>query len=136
MNRLALTSLLLLALPALAGELAVRDAWIRAAPPGAVVLAGYATLENTGDAAMRIVAVESNAFARAELHSMRSVDGIMRMRPLDAIEVGAGATVALAPGANHLMLREPKRTLAKGERVEIEFVDEDGTRTAAVFEVR
>ena len=31
------------------GKLGVFDAWIRQAPPGATMMAGYATLKNTGD---------------------------------------------------------------------------------------
>ena len=135
LKRLALP-LLLLSLPTLAGDLVVRDAWIRAAPPGAVVLAGYATLENRGKTKVSVVGAESRAFARAELHTMRTEDGVMRMRPLAALPVPPGETVALAPGANHLMLRSPKRAVAKGDRIVVELVDDEGTRTAVSFDVR
>ena len=38
-----------------AGKLGVYDAWIRAAPPDSSVLAGYATLKNTGDAPIKVL---------------------------------------------------------------------------------
>ena len=44
------------------GKLGVFDAWIRAAPPGASMLAGYATLKNTGDAPVSLLTVQSDAF--------------------------------------------------------------------------
>src|SRR5690349_20517172 len=44
------------------GKLGVFDAWIRAAPPGATMMAGYATLKNGGDAPLTVLTVQSDAF--------------------------------------------------------------------------
>jgi copper(I)-binding protein len=118
-----------------AGELRVRDAWIRTGPPGAP-LAGYATFDNPGPGTLRVVAAESPAFERVELHEMRMAEGLMRMRKLDGLDVPAGASVAFAPGGDHLMLHGAKQPLAAGDAVEIEFVDAVGVRTRARFEVR
>ena len=41
------------------GKLGVMDAWIRAAPPGTEMMAGYATLTNTGDERISILTVQS-----------------------------------------------------------------------------
>lgn len=133
--KLALLPLLFAPALAAAGELVVRDAWIRSGPPGAP-LAGYATFENTGRATVRIVAASSAAFERVELHEMRTADGLMRMRKLDAVEVPPGAAVPFAPGGDHLMLHGARVPLAPGESVAIEFVDAAGRRTTAAFEVR
>lgn len=119
-----------------ASPLVVESAWIRAAPPGAVVLAGYATLGNAGDAAVEIVAAASGDFARVELHEMSMRDGVMRMRALDRIEVPAGGNLELAPGGTHLMLHEPKRPLAPGDRVGVVLRDAHGGEHATTFEVR
>lgn len=131
-----LAVLLLVSLPTHAGDLVARDAWIRAAPPSASVLAGYATLDNTGRDAVTIVGGTSTGFARVELHEMRTVDGVMRMRALDEVTIAPGATLELAPGARHLMLREPRRPLVRGARVDIELRLRDGRRFAATFVVR
>lgn len=133
--KFALLPLLLAPALAAAGELVVRDPWIRGGPPGAP-LAGYATFENAGAAPVRIVAASSAAFERVELHEMRMADGLMRMRRLDMVEVPPGAAVAFAPGGNHLMLHGARAPLAPGDAVRVAFVDADGVRTTATFEVR
>ena len=51
-----------------AGKLGVSDAWIRLAPPGASMVAGYATLTNSGDAPVIVLTVQSDAFRMASLH--------------------------------------------------------------------
>lgn len=132
-----LLPILLAAMPSAADDvLVVRDAWIRAAPPGAVVLAGYATIENPGEANVRLVDASSSGFARVEFHEMRMADGMMKMRRLESVDVPAGKSVAFAPGSDHLMLHEPKRPIAKGDRIELDLVDEAGGRTRVTFDVR
>ena len=97
------------------------DGWVRAAPPTARVLAGYGVFRNASSAPMRIDGASSGDFARVELHEMDMTDGVMRMRKRDTLDVPADGRVALAPGALHLMLFEPRRLLAAGDTVEIEF---------------
>jgi copper(I)-binding protein len=58
-----------------AGKLGVVDAWIRLAPPGASMLAGYATLSNTGDAPITVLTVQSDAFRMASLCTVNTVIG-------------------------------------------------------------
>ena len=133
--RLAILPLLFAPGLATAGELVVRDAWIRSGPPGAP-LAGYATFENAGKEPLRIAGAESAAFERVELHEMRMADGMMRMRKLAGLDVAPGSPVAFEPGGDHLMLHGAQAALAPGDAVEIDFVDAAGTRTTVRFEVR
>lgn len=128
--------LLLLGHDATAAGLALREAWIREAPPTADLLAGYAELANTGETPVRVTGARSAEFGAVELHEMRMDGGVMRMRALDAIEVPAGASVRLAPGGNHLMLTRPARALRAGDRVRIEFEVEGAAAVGADFEVR
>ncbi len=118
-----------------AGKLGVTDAWIRAAPPGAAMLAGYATLTNSGDAPISVLTVQSDAFRMASLHETVISGGVSRMRELHRIVVAPGATVRLAPGAKHLMLMQPRREIAVGDRVEMMFLLDDGTRVETYFDV-
>lgn len=137
MRTLLLALLLLLpAARASAGGLEVRDAWIREAPPTAAVLAGYAELANGGDAPLRVVGASSADFRAVELHEMRMVEGVMRMRALESLEVPAHGSVRLEPGGNHLMLLDPARPLAAGARVGIRFEVEGGAPVLVEFEVR
>lgn len=118
-----------------AGTLAVEQPWIRAAPPGVPMLAGYADLHNGGDASLRITAVESAAFGSVSLHETTVVDGVSRMRELPGLTIDAGATVRLAPGGKHLMLMEPRKPIDARTPVGLSFVLEDGRRVDASFVV-
>lgn len=129
-------ALLLVAGTAQAAGLVFEDPWIRAAPPGADVLAGYATLRNDGDAALTITGGRSADFERVELHEMTMAGGVMKMRALGGIALAAHGDVRLAPGGTHLMLIQPKRALKIGDVVEVELVDASGAAHGARFTVR
>ena len=129
-------ALLLVAGTVQAAGLVFEDPWIRAAPPGADVLAGYATLHNVGDTSLTITGGRSADFERVELHEMKMEAGVMKMRALGGIALAAHGDVTLAPGGTHLMLVEPKRALKIGDVVEVELVDASGAAHAARFTVR
>jgi copper(I)-binding protein len=117
---LAAIALAALAIPSLAAAkppaVQVTDAWCRAAPRGALAGACYVTL--TAGADDRLVAVETAAATRAEIHTMSTDGGVMRMRKLaDGVALPAGKPVALKPGAEHLMLIGPKIALRPGAKV-------------------
>lgn len=117
---LAALALAALAIPSLAvakpPSVQVTDAWCRAAPKGALAGGCYVTL--TASADDRLVAVETAAAGRAEIHTMSMDGGVMRMRKLaDGVALPAGKPVALKPGAEHLMLIGPKVALTPGAKV-------------------
>ena len=95
--------------------LAVDDAWIREAPPGAMS-AAYAKLANRGTKPLRLDGARSEAFGGAGLHRTIMVDGMARMRE-GTLEIAPGATAALEPGGWHLMLFDPASILKAGDVV-------------------
>lgn len=119
-----------------AGRLEVAGAWIRTAPPGAMMLAGYATLRNAGDAPLTVTGADSAAFSDVSLHESVEVNGIARMKALGSIEIAPGASVALAPSGKHLMLMRPKGEIKAGESIKIHIETKGGEGAAAVFVVR
>ena len=137
MSRIALLLVLASAASA-AGEakLELRDGWVRSAPPGAKVLAAYGTLHNPGDSALVVTGARGPDFDHAALHEMSMDQGVMRMRELPRVEVGAHADVALEPGARHLMLFDPKRALKAGDRVTVELTLQNGSVATATLDVR
>lgn len=111
-----------------------REAWVRVAiVPEAdasgrggeaaprVNSAAYVTLRNGGDQADALVTVATSAADTAELHSVSMQDGIMRMRPVAAVELPAGEVVALEPGGYHVMLVGLHRPLTEGDSVGLTF---------------
>ncbi|MFG5118570.1 copper chaperone PCu(A)C [Methylorubrum sp. POS3] len=101
-----------------AGPLKVGHPWSRATPGGAKVAAGYLTVTNTGNSPDRLTGASVTAAGRAEMHSMSSEGGVMRMAPLpNGLEIPPGGTVTLAPSGNHLMFLDLKQPFKQGERI-------------------
>ena len=133
---LALIAWLLTAAHALAanppaGELIVRDAWVRQPPPGSDVGAAYLSLSNTGSHAVSVVAFDCPLAEAAMLHETRIESGVARMRAQAALAVAAGETVVLKPGGLHVMLHGLKQPLAVGQHVPLVLTLADG-RTVSV----
>jgi copper(I)-binding protein len=92
----------------------VSEPWARAAGKRAHAAVAYLTLENFGDAADKLVSASTPAAGRVELHTHIKDGDVMRMRPVQSIEVGPHAKVTLKPGGLHLMLLDLKGPLEKG----------------------
>jgi copper(I)-binding protein len=101
-----------------AGAISIDHPWARATPRGASVGAGYLSLTNTGATPDRLIGVTAAAADHVELHEMKMIDGVMRMRPVkDGIALEPGQTVEFKSGAFHLMMVDLKQPLQQGERV-------------------
>ncbi len=114
-------------------RLQIADAWIRAAPPTAKVMAGYLTLVNDSDAEVVIDKVESSDFGAIEMHEMSMHDGVMRMRRLAKLRVPAHGRVELKPGGLHLMMFRPVRALAEGASSKVELRGKGVTRSTTLI---
>jgi len=134
---LATTVLSFMAGPVLAvGHLQVEQPWVRTAPPGAAMLAGYAVLRNDGDAPLVVRSVSSPDFRAVSLHESVSVDGVAQMRTLDSLVIAPGGTLLLAPTGKHLMLMQPVRELASGATVTVHFILKDTSPVDVDFSLR
>jgi len=118
------------------GHLVVERAWIRAAPPGAMMLAGYAALRNDGDAPLVVIGADSVDFGDVSLHQTIEENGVEKMRALPRLELTPGARVEFAPGGKHLMLMQPRRGLKEGDAVTIHLTTAGGEGANARFVVR
>lgn len=85
--------------------LEIGDAWMRAPVGAAKNAAAYMTLFNIGDADARLVGAASPAAETVTLHRSTTVDGVSKMRPVEAVPVPAAGHAELAPGGLHLMLK-------------------------------
>ena len=86
-------------------EIIVSNAWVRMSVGQAVVTAGYVTLQNTGNDLERLNGVSAQGVAKTEMHRTVTGDsGMMRMRPVESIEIPAGGAIAFRSGGDHLML--------------------------------
>ncbi len=135
--RTALFALAFVATPLFAaGKLSVQHAWIRSAPPSALMLAGYATLRNDGDAPLTVSGADSADFADVQLHQSLQENGVERMRPTGKIEIAPGQSVEFAPGGKHFMLMDARRDLKAGDSVKLHIATRSGPGADADFPVR
>lgn len=104
------------------------------AAPG-VPAVGFVTLTNTGKAD-RLIAVESPAAERIEIHQTQMQSGVMKMRALsDGLPLPAGKTVALAPGGLHLMLFGLRQLLVEGQSLPVTLKFEHAGTVEVLFKV-
>lgn len=110
---------------ALPAGISVTEAWARATPQGATVGAAYFTLRNSGPGSDVLLSVSSPVAERAELHRSSAEQGMSRMRPAGAVELGNGQSLVAEPGGLHVMLMGLRQPLVEGELVPLtlEFRD-------------
>jgi len=89
--------------------------WARATAAGAKNGVAYMTVVNKGNSDDRLLAVSTPIAETAEPHKTASENGVMKMLPVDAVEVKAGSEVVLKPGGYHVMLMHLKAPLQQGE---------------------
>ena len=92
-------------------------------------------MEITGKANVRLVSAESPVAGTVEIHSMSMKDGVMKMFPVDAVDVPAGKTVKLAPGGYHVMFMQLKEPFKEGAKVPVTLVFEKAGSVDVVFTV-
>lgn len=118
-----------------AADLRVEDAWIRLLP-GAAPAGGYFVLHNSARQPAVLVSAASAAFGHVMMHRTTEEAGVSRMLHVDSVDVPAGGKVSFAPGGYHLMLMQPTRKLAPGERIPVMLEFLGGRQVTAEFQVR
>lgn len=101
--------------PARTGGIKIEHPYARSTVPGQPTGGGYLVIQNNGAADKLISASAADVSSTVELHLMKLEGDVMRMRQVDAIDIGAGKTVQLQPGGYHLMLMGLKEPLKAGE---------------------
>jgi copper(I)-binding protein len=125
------------------GSLSVAEAWIRAPgntdsmdhamemepatpdPASELTTAAFLSISNKGAEADRLLRVESDLAQAVELHLSEMKDEVMTMRPVDGIDIPAGATVELQPGGYHIMLINLQQAVMPGEKYPLTLVFEN-----------
>jgi copper(I)-binding protein len=102
-------------------------AWVRTAPPRAMMMAGYMTLRNDGAAPATLVSGESDVFGVVEMHRTLVVDNISRMRQVSEVTIPAHQSLRFEPQGMHLMLMQERRELKAGDKVNFRLHFADGS---------
>ncbi|MFQ3623162.1 MAG: copper chaperone PCu(A)C [Acetobacteraceae bacterium] len=115
-----------------AEALDIIDPWARASLRGRNS-AAYMTIVNNTESLDRLLSAASPVARAVELHTHLMEEGVMRMRPVQAIEVNVGEPAVLRPGGLHVMLIGLVRDLRPGERIALTLrFEKAGERTVEV----
>lgn len=110
------------------GGLMVHQPWARASIGQSKAGAAYLTVTNSGSESDKLIAAEGTVAKKVELHGHQMDDGVMKMRPVEAIEVAPGEPTVLKPGGLHVMLMGLKAPLVEGESFHLTLVFEKAGR--------
>ncbi len=100
-----------------ASNIQVKDAYVRATPPGLPNSAAFMTVENNTAKDIAIVKASSKVSKVVELHTHSMKDGVMKMYQVPKIDVPANGKTVLKPGGFHVMLIGLHNPLKVGEEV-------------------
>ena len=113
-----------------APEIVVMDAWSRPSSMVAGNGAVYMHMMNEGGSPDRLLSVEGNVAEAVEIHQTKMEGDVMKMSPVQNIELPAGGSVNLEPGGYHIMLINLKEALVPGEKLTLTLnFEESGSKT-------
>lgn len=109
------------------GPVTITDPWAKAAEEGMTGV--FATITNTTDTDLTLIAASTEAAERVELHQTASEgSGGMSMEEKEGgFPIPAGGELLLEPGGDHIMLMGLTAPLLPGDQVELVLEFEDGT---------
>ena len=115
--------------------LIISDAWVRATPPGKMMTAGYASLENVSKDVITITGVSAEVAGHTSLHETRIERDRSTMRPVAKLSIKAGERVSLKPGGLHIMLMKLSEPFTDGQSIDICLELENNDSLCSAFSV-
>ena len=130
MKKLALAAFVGLFSLAASAEVTVAEPWVRATVPAQKATGAFMKL--TSDADARLVSAASPVAGVVEIHEMLMEKDVMKMSPVQALDLPAGQPVELKPGGYHVMLMDLQAQVKEGDQVPLTLTVEnkDGSRQA------
>lgn len=120
------------------GALEVKGAFALVATENAPNAAVFMEIVNGGTTDDRLIAVETEVAARAELHThVMSAEGMMQMLPVEGgYTVEAATTRALARGGDHVMLMGLTQAMPDGAQFTLTLTFEQAGKVVVVVPVQ
>jgi copper(I)-binding protein len=128
LGRLLSATLLLVAAGLAQAQVKVADPWVRGTVPGQKATGAF--MQITSDEPMTLVGAESDLTPVTEVHEMRMVGDVMRMRQVEGVELEPGMPLILEPGGYHVMFMNLGGPVEVGQSVSLtlHFRRADGSR--------
>lgn len=99
--------------------------------------AAFMKIRNTGSETVRLIGAATTVAEVVEVHRTTiDANGVMRMEPLEALEIPAGETAELKPQGDHIMLIGLHQDLNVGESFNLTLQFEGGEELLVEVEVR
>jgi copper(I)-binding protein len=125
----------------------VEDVWSRPAvalgemdSEGKMATAGtgavFLALVNGGQEDDQLIGAQTDVAGTVEIHRTVMEGDMMRMQPVEHVEIAAGSQVELKPGDYHIMLVGMRRDLAVGDRFSVTLLFENSAAQTVEAEVR
>jgi periplasmic copper chaperone A len=110
-----------------ADQISVQDPYVRLAPPNAPATGAFMVIKNHGDKDVKVLKADNPVSTVTELHTHLNEGGVMKMRPLSAIDIKANSEAVLKPGGMHVMMINLKAPMKEGDMVPITLTFADGS---------
>jgi copper(I)-binding protein len=95
----------------------------------------FMTIDNRGAAPDRLLGAESPIAERIELHRHEVENGMIEMRPVDAVDLPPGASVKLTASGVHLMLVGLRQALVEYGSFPMTLIFEDAGRVDVEIQI-
>ncbi|MGR5068316.1 MULTISPECIES: copper chaperone PCu(A)C [Vibrio] len=105
-----------------------QDPYARAMAPGALTSAVFVTFANRSQEDINIIAAETPAAGKVELHDVIKDGDVMQMRQIERITLKANETTELKPGSLHIMLFDLTKPLNEGDEIEVTVTYDNGQK--------
>ena len=112
------------------------NAHIKAMPPGQSRAAVYLVLRNPGAQDRKILGIETDIAAQAEVHRHSYDDGMMKMRRVPHALIPAAGSLVFEPGGYHIMLLDVAEPPAVGTQFSVTIEFDGGERFTFPVDVR
>lgn len=112
----------------------VSDAWVRATVPGQQASGAFMTL--TADSDSKLVAVQSPVARDVQIHEMSMTGDVMKMGPVQSLDLPAGKPVVLDANGYHVMLMGLTQQIKEGQQVPLTLVIEDAKGNKENLEIQ
>ena len=112
---------LISSLSLMASEIEIKDAYVRASPPGIPNTAAFMEIINHTNKDISLIKVNTAISKAAELHTHDMKDGIMKMYQVPEIVIAAKGKTVLKPGGFHIMIIGLNQALKEDQKVTLEM---------------
>ena len=134
MKKIAAYAIATLLMAAAQAQVTVARPWVRTTVTPQTTTAAYLTI--TSAQGGKLVSASSPIAASVDVHEMKMVGDLMKMRAVDTLPLPAGQAVEFKPNGYHLMMLGLKAPVKAGDVVPIQLVIEDAKGRRETVDVK